>query len=125
MSDLPRVFEDEVDEDAIEEGMTLEELARAKAFKVPKGIARLSLVLMARRISLEQGENPPEPKKTINRINYRLLKAGTTCADPDVLLKIVNFMHDRLDGKASQAVAITGADGGAVIIQAAQYDEKL
>lgn len=112
MDHLPRAFEDEIDEDAIEEGMTLEELAKAKAFKVPKGIARASLVLMARRINKEVSGDAPEPKKTINRINYRLLKCGLHCTDPEILLKIANFVHDRLDGKAPQAVALTDADGG-------------
>lgn len=111
MDHLPRAFEDEIDEDAIEEGMTLEELAKAKAFKVPKGIARASLVLMARRINSEKPD-APEPKKTLNRINYRLLKAALECKEHETLLKIANFVHDRLDGKAPQAVALTDADGG-------------
>jgi len=34
-------------------------------------------------------------------------------------------LGDRLDGKPAQAVALTGAEGGAIIIQAVNHDEKL
>ena len=114
---LPQVFADEIDEDALEEGMALEDLAKYKSFKVPKNIARTSLLLMARRISKQANDNAPQPKKTINRLNYRLLMFGLTSNDPEIVLKIANFVHDRFDGKPSQAVALTDADGGALIVQ--------
>jgi hypothetical protein len=34
-------------------------------------------------------------------------------------------LGDRLDGRSPQSVALTGADGGPVVIQATAHDEKL
>lgn len=108
---LPLLIEQEITEDCQEEGMTLEALAEYKAFKVPKGVGRISLLLMARRINNE-GDSALKPKKTINRINYEFLQTAMTCADPSIRLAYFKEFHDRLDGKASQAVALTDPDGG-------------
>ena len=122
---LPQVFADEIDEDALEEGMALEDLAKYKSFKVPKNIARTSLLLMARRISKQANDNAPQPKKTINRLNYRLLMFGLTSNDPEIVLKIANFVHDRFDGKPSQALNLGDNEGGRLVLTIAATDTNV
>lgn len=115
----------EIDEDSDKEAMTLEAISRFKSFTIPKGLARMSLMLMCERISKEKMD-APEPKKTLNRINYRFLKSMLD-NDPKspVFMQGLNALHDRLDGKPLQQTELTGADGGPVVIQASAVDEAL
>lgn len=112
-SDLPLLIAQEITEDCVEEGMDLAALAKYSSFKVPKGVGRISLLLMARRINQEpQDGYIPVPKKTINRINYEFLKTAISAVDPSIRLAYFKEFHDRMDGKAAQSVALTDADGG-------------
>lgn len=113
-SDLPLLIAQEITEDCVEEGMDLAALAKYSSFKVPKGVGRISLLLMARRINQEPQEGYiPVPKKTINRINYEFLR---TAMDPelDAPTRLAYFkeLHDRLDGKSPQAVHLGDSEGG-------------
>lgn len=114
--DLPQLIGQELIEDCVEEGMSLDVLGKLKAFKVPKGVGRVSLVMMARRINQEDpsdGAYIPLPKKTINRINYIFLRTAMDVAlDPAVRLAYFKELHDRLDGKSPQAVHLGDSEGG-------------
>lgn len=125
MSDaLPAAFVEEITEDCVEGDMPLEAIAKLQSFKVPKGIGRASLVLMARRINHESAGDPV-PKKTINRINYEFLKTAISATDPAVRLAYFKEFHDRLDGKAAQAVNLGNHEGKALTLTVAQADTNV
>lgn len=118
----------EIDENADDEAMSQEALAKYKGFSVPKGLGRISLMLMSERIGKESlsGDKPPEPKKTINRINYRFLKMLLiTPTDSPVFMAGFKELHDRLDGKAAQAVNLGGPDGGKLTLIVGQADTNV
>jgi hypothetical protein len=120
LPEIPAVLTESLDEDAIEtEGHTLEEVARMREFKIPKGLARRSLALMAHRIQNEPANGLiREPLKTINKINYRFLKlmiGGTL--DAKEFMTGFCVLHDRLDGKAAQALNVGDQDGGPLLVQ--------
>ncbi len=117
--DLPLLIAQEITEDCEEIGMDLNDLAKYKAFKVPKGVGRISLLLMARRIN-QEGVDAPVPKKAINRINYEFLKIAMTCTDPSIRLAYFKEFHDRMDGKPGQSVALTDPEGNSVPVQMIQ-----
>lgn len=111
MNDLPVVVDDEINEDAVESGMSFEALEKIRAVKVPKGVARLSMVRMSRWANEHGFEK--KPKKTINRVNlgfFEIMLSGKLT--PLEFLAYWKEMHDRLDGKAAQCVALTDPDGG-------------
>lgn len=119
----------EIDENADAEAMSQEALAKYKGFAVPKGLGRISLMLMSERIGKEDrasGVRAPEPKKTINRINYRFLKMLLdTPTDSPVFMAGFKELHDRLDGKAAQAVHLGGPDGGKLTLIVGQADTNV
>jgi hypothetical protein len=109
LPEIPAVLTESLDEDAIEtEGHTLEEVARMRNFKIPKGLARRSLALMAHRIQNEPANGLiRKPLKTINRINYAFLEMMMSGElPPKQFLLGFAILHDRLDGKAAQSLTI-------------------
>lgn len=97
------------DDDGIvggDNGHSLEELDKKfKKWELTKGMGRTSLMIGFERHSLNKGP----PKKAVNRASYRfvevLLNPDTK---PEVFLAYYKELNDRLDGKASQAVQVTG-----------------
>jgi len=120
----------EINEDATGEEMSQEALSKFKSFSVPKGLGRISLMLMSERIGkekpLKEGEKHPEPKRTINRINYRFLKMLLNePVNSPTFMAGFKELHDRLDGKAAQAVNLGGPDGGKLTLVVAQADTNV
>mgnify|MGYP001578584241 CR=1 FL=1 len=106
---------DELDEDEAP-GMTVEELAKNfKNFVIPKGFARTSFMLASKRYN-DNMKLPEDkralPKKVINRVHYQFIEALDKTKDPAQMLAGINFIHDRLDGKAPQAVNLGDHEGG-------------
>ena len=104
-----------IDEDDKPGRQTAEELAKIKSdLQIPRGTARLALAIALDRH--DQGKGPP--KKTLNRIAYRYIQIMMDeKMDPKLFIDCWEDVQDRLDGKAAQAVALTDADGGALIVQ--------
>jgi hypothetical protein len=92
------------------EGMDLADMRKRSGVLYPKGTARWSLACMLERIDKEDPSilNHPEPRGTLDRINYRLLKLAMQIQDPKIFIAAVDFIHDRLDGKAPIAVEVSG-----------------
>lgn len=95
--------------------------AKWKTAKVPRGIARMSLAVMADEFdaAFQRGEDVANrrPKKIINFINHRMLVLAATTQDPKLFMECLNFIHDRFDGRAAQSVALTDPQGGALTVQ--------
>ena len=113
---------DEDDNGADSPGHSVEELDKLMKIKAPKGVARLSMLIGFERHDLEKGP----PKKSLNRASFYfaavLLDDKT---DPMVRLAYHKELFDRLDGKPSQAMEVTGKGGGAVkMITAIMSDEE-
>jgi hypothetical protein len=102
-------------------GRSLEELAACyKQLQVPKGIAR-----MAFAIALGCYDRGIKPKKTLNKIAYRIIELMMEKnADPKLLLDGWKDLQDRLDGKPSQAVALTDPDGGKLSINIVRFADQ-
>jgi hypothetical protein len=106
-----------------DDGGTIEEMAKIrKSFDIPKGTARIAFAIALERHDKGKGK----PKKTLNRLAYRAIEIMLDeKLDPKLFMDAWEDLQDRMDGKAPQAVALTGADGGAVIIKATPHDEAL
>lgn len=111
---------DESDNDATV--VTLEELTkRISNLAVPKGLARTSLMIAFERHTLGKGA----PKKTLNRLHYQYIDALLTCKDMPILQKGLDFFHDRLDGRAAQAINLGNHEGNALTLTVAQSDTNV
>jgi hypothetical protein len=69
-----------------------------------------------------------ELRKALVQDDYRKLRMGIQALIDKASegeIKALEFIADRVDGKAMQAVELTGNEGGPLIIQATPIDEKL
>ncbi len=114
---------DELDESEAP-GMTVEDLAKNfKNFTVPKGYARTSFMLASKRYN-DNMKLPEDkralPKKVLNRIHYQFIEALDKAKDPAQMLAGINFIHDRLDGKAPQALHLGDNEGNKIPVSMIQ-----
>lgn len=97
---------------------------RHKDAKIERGIARMSLAMMAEQFDQDATKGVfRNPKKIINRLHYRLFELAATTGDPKVLLDCINFIHDRLDGKSPQAIHLGDADGEKLAINIVRFSD--
>lgn len=104
-------------------GHSIEELSKIfTKYAVPKGLARTSLVIGFERHSAGKGP----PKKAINRASYRFVQVMLDeKTDATTFLAFYKEFHDRMDGKAAQAVNLGNHEGGALTLIVGQADTNV
>lgn len=99
-----------------------------KNMRIDSGRGRLLLFVMAQRIEDEKeftpeeikaGAKHPRPKNPIECGLYEFL---LNCRTGEIAY--IKELLDRMDGKAAQAVAITGEDGGPLVVQVLKLTQQ-